>query len=194
MKKKWYLGIVGPIASGKEEFADYLIKRYGFATFSLSTVLHKELEKKGIVHFTRQTLQDIGDKLRAREGDGVLAKKAIEFLQEDGRSVVITGIRNPGEVNYLKKLPNFILVGINASKEIRFKRIILRGKPWDPKNWQEFLKVNKRDLGVGQVKSGQHVGKCLKLVDHQIKNENGLVTLYKKIERFIKKFNLVNQT
>lgn len=191
MKKKWYIGIAGPIASGKEEFANYFIKKYGFATFSLSTVLHKELEKRGIDEFTRKTLQDMGDELRRREGKGVLAKKAVKYLKGQPQSVVITGIRNPGEIDYLRKLSNFILVGISASRSVRFKRIILRGKPWDPKNWQEFLKVNKRDLGVGQGKSGQQVGACLSQVDYKVTNYTDLGSLYKKIERFIKRVKIV---
>ncbi len=190
MKKKWYLGIVGPIASGKEECANFFIKQYGFVTFSLSTVLHKELEKKGVSEFTRKTLQDMGDELRRSNGDGVLAKKAVERLKEQPESVVITGIRNPGEIEYLKKLPNFILIGIDADAKIRFKRLLLRGKPWDPKNWKEFLKINRRDLGLGQDKSGQQVGACLKKVDYKVTNNNDLSSLYKKIEAFVKEFKI----
>jgi dephospho-CoA kinase len=186
-KHKVYIGIVGQIASGKEVFAEYLIKKYGFCTFSLSTVLHQELTKRGVTQFTRKTLQDIGDELRKKHGDDILAKRAIEILNNDKRSVVITGIRNPAEVVYLKKIRNFILVAVKARRKIRFQRVLQRGKPWDPKTWRQFFIVDKRDYGIGQEKSGQQVGKCIKMTDYTLTNNKNLESFYGKIEKLIKK-------
>ena len=68
----------------------------------------KELEKKGKVKFTRQTLQDVGDKLRRVNGDDVLAKRMIALCRgRVSRPIVIEGIRNPGEIEFLKKNSNF---------------------------------------------------------------------------------------
>lgn len=191
---KIYIGIVGQIASGKEVFAEYLIKKYGFCTFSLSTVLHQELQKRGVTSFTRKTLQDIGDELRRVYGDAVLAKRAIEILNNDnlpagrqGRSVVITGIRNPAEVMYLKKIPRFTLVAVRAKRKVRFQRVLWRGKPWDPKTWRDFYKTDRRDYGIGQEKSGQQVGKCVKLADHMLTNNSDTGRFYRKIEKLVEK-------
>jgi dephospho-CoA kinase len=189
-KKKWYIGIVGPIASGKEEFANYFIKKYGFGTFSLSTILHMELTKRGVEPVKRKTLQDIGDELRRTYGGDVLAKRAIEILNHDGKSVIITGIRNPAEVDYLNKIKNFILVAVVADDKIRYDRMRRRGKPWDPKTWEDFQIVNKRDLGIGQDKTGQQVGETLKLAHFRFENNGTLALIYKKIEKFIKKFKI----
>ncbi|KKP67910.1 MAG: hypothetical protein UR63_C0007G0020, partial [Candidatus Roizmanbacteria bacterium GW2011_GWC2_35_12] len=75
IKKKYivYVGVVGQIAVGKGVLVDYLIKKLDFKSFSLSSILHIELQKKGIKEFTRKTLQDMGDDLRHRHGDEVLA-------------------------------------------------------------------------------------------------------------------------
>ena len=189
-KKKWYIGIVGPIASGKEEFANYFIKKYGFGTFSLSTILHMELKKRGVDPVHRKTLQDIGDELRRNFGADVLAKMAIELLNGDHRSVIITGIRNPAEVEYLNKIKNFILVAVVADDKIRYDRMRRRGKPWDPKTWEDFRIVNKRDLGIGQDKTGQQVNETLKLAHFRFENNGTLALMYKKIEKFIKKFKV----
>jgi len=190
---KIYIGMVGQIAAGKEVFAEYLIKKYGFTTFSLSTVVHQELEKRGVVNFTRKTLQDVGDELRKKYGDDVLAKRAIEILNKDKRSVVITGIRNPAEVRYLRTVKNFILVAIKAKRKIRFQRVLQRAKPWDPKTWQEFYKIDRRDYCIGQKKSGQQVGACLKMADYTLTNNRDLGNFYKKIERLIKEIKLKNK-
>ncbi len=178
--------MVGQIAAGKEVLAEYLIKNYGFTTFSLSTVLHKELDKRGVRDFTRQTLQDLGDELRREIGQDVLAQKTIEILKEEPRSVVITGIRNPAEVAFFKKIKNFFLVSVRAKRKIRFKRVLSRAKPWDPKTWNEFYKIDRRDFGVGQDKSGQQVGKCLSLADYVLSNNKDLGSFYKQIEKMLK--------
>ena len=76
-----YLGVVGQIACGKGVLVDYL-KRQGFASFSLSSILHDDLKKKGIKKFTRKTLQDMGDQLRKKYGREVLARRAIKIIQK----------------------------------------------------------------------------------------------------------------
>lgn len=187
MSKKIYIGVVGQIAAGKEVLAEYLIKKYGFVTFSLSTVLHTELSKRGIKEFTRKTLQDIGDELRQTVGEDVLARKTIEIVKKGKKSVVITGIRNPAEVKYLKKIPRFILIAVKAKRKIRFQRVLKRAKPWDPKTWKDFYKIDRRDYGVGQEKSGQQVGKCITMADYTISNNKDVDSFHQKIEKIISK-------
>lgn len=189
-KKKYivYVGVVGQIAVGKGVLVEHLTKKLGFVSFSLSSILHQELEKKKITKFTRETLQDMGDSLRQKHGDAVLAEKAIEYLQKQGSDrVVIEGIRNPGEVEFLKKNPNFVLIGVKASRAIRFKRLLKRAKPWDPKTYEDFVKVDRRDLGIGQDKSGQQVGKCLNYCDFTLTNNKDTKDLQRKVDTLMKK-------
>jgi len=178
------IGVVGQIASGKGILVKYLTEKLGFTAFSLSSIVHTELEKRGSVKFTRQTLQDVGDKLRREYGDDVLAQRIIEAINEQKKDrIVIEGIRNPGEIEFLKKNSNFILIGVKANRELRFKRVLSRGKEWDPKNYQDFLKVDRRDLGVGQQKSGQQVGKCLAYCDYVLTNNKDVGDFEKKVEK-----------
>lgn len=189
------IGVVGQIASGKGILVNYLTRHLGFALFSLSAIVHVELEKKGIKELTRETLQDMGDELRKKEGGDVLARKTIEQLNRLNRSsqlnqlrkIVIEGIRNPGEIEFLKKNPNFILIGVKANRKLRFKRLLSRGKPWDPKNYNDFLKIDRRDLGVSQGKSGQQVSKCLACCDYTLTNNKGLGDFERKVENLMKK-------
>ncbi len=182
-----YIGVVGQIAAGKEVFAEYLIKKYGFQVLSLSTVVHQELAKRGITEFNRKTLQDIGDELRKTYGDDVLAKRIIGYLMLDAKNsnVVITGIRNQAEVKYFKTIPGFVLIAIKTKRKIRFKRELKRSKPWDPRSWKDFYKIDRRDFGIGQEKSGQHVGECIKMADYTITNNKDLESFYKKIDKIL---------
>ena len=193
------IGVVGQIASGKGILVSYLTEKLGFTSFSLSAIVHEELEKKGGAKFTRQTLQDVGDELRREYGDDVLAKRILRQIESDkiryNRSsqlnqlnrVVIEGIRNLAEIEFLKKNSNFILIGVKASRELRFKRVLLRGKKWDPKTYEDFLKVDRRDIGIGQNKSGQQVGKCLAYCDYMLTNNKDVKDFQGKVEKLMKK-------
>ncbi len=184
------IGVVGQIASGKGILVKYLTEKLGFTSFSLSSIVHEELEKKGKAKFTRQTLQDVGDDLRRAYGDNVLAQRIIKAISEQKKDrIVIEGIRNPGEIEFLKKNSNFILIGVKANRELRFKRVLSRGKKWDPKNYEDFLKVDRRDLGMGQNKLGQQVGKCLAYCEYILTNNKDKRDFERKVEKLMKSIN-----
>ena len=225
--KKIYIGVVGQIACGKGVLVDAL-KKHGFVSFSLSSILHNDLERKGITKFTRRTLQDMGDELRKKYGRDILAKRAIKILDskhqisnkhkiqnskpfkisnlknsnlfvtrklEFGvypKRYIIEGIRNTAEVEYLKSLPNFTLIGIKAKRSVRFHRLLQRRKPWDPKTWEEFLIVDRRDLGVGQKSEGQQVGKCLAYCDYVLTNNKDKRDFERKVKKLLEKINLAS--
>ena len=182
------IGVVGQIAAGKGILVSYLTEKLGFISYSLSSVVHMEIEKRGIKKYTRQMLQDMGDKLRREYGREVLADRIIKAINEQKKgNVVIEGIRNQGDIEFFKKDKNFILIGIKATRELRFKRLLSRGKKWDPQTYEEFLKVDRRDIGVGQNSSGQQVGKCLAYCDYILANNNSVEDLQRKVEKLLKK-------
>ena len=202
MKNLIVIGVVGQIASGKGILVNYLIEKLGFSSFSLSSIVHAELQKRGVKKYTRQALQDMGDELRQKEGDDVLARRIIDLIlhkryndykfyknYNDYKRMfcVIEGIRNPGEVKFLKKNPNFILIGVKSKRELRFQRLLSRGKEWDPKTYEDFLKVDRRDIGIGQDKSGQQVGKCLAYCDYVLTNNKGLEDFERKVDKLMRK-------
>ncbi len=217
-----YIGVVGQIACGKGVLVDYL-KKHNFVSFSLSSILHDDLRKKGAIKFTRKTLQDMGDQLRKKYGQDILAQRAIKILNsksqipnkpknlnEDSfknlnlknfnlfgacnlelriypKGYIIEGIRNTGEVEYLKSLPNFTLIGVKSKRELRFKRLLQRNKPWDPKTWNDFLIVDRRDLGIGQDKSGQQVKRCLRYCDYVLANNKDVKDFQRKVKKLLDK-------
>lgn len=153
LKYRIYVGVIGQIAAGKGILVDYLIKKYGFTAFSLSAIIHAELKKRQIKKFDRKILQDIGDQLRQKYGNDILARRAMQIIGKSNSNVIIDGIRNQGEIHYLKTLPNFILIGVKATRKLRFRRILKRAKAWDPTTWQQFMIVDRRDQGIGRSTS-----------------------------------------
>ena len=182
------IGVVGQIASGKGILVKYLIEKLGFISYSLSSAVHREIEKKGIKKYTRQMLQDMGDELRREFGDEVLAQRIIKAINEKKKDkIVIEGIRNPGEIEFLRNNSNFILIGVKAIRKLRYKRLLIRGKKWDPKTYEEFLIVDKRDIGIDQNNSGQQVCKCLAYCDYVLTNNKDLKDFQRKVERLMGK-------
>jgi dephospho-CoA kinase len=182
------IGIVGQIASGKGILVRYLTEKLNFSSFSLSSIVHDELRKKKVKEFTRQTLQDAGDELRRQYGNDILAQKAIEQMKSEKfkmKNLIIDGIRNANEIEFFKKCPNFILIGVKAKRELRYRRLLSRGKEWDPKNYKDFLKVDGRDLGIGQGKYGQQVGKCLAYCDYVLTNNKDVKDFQEKIKKLL---------
>ena len=181
------IGVVGQIASGKGVLVKYLVKKFNFTSFSLSSIVHDELEKRNTTKFTRETMQEVGNKLRCEYGGDILARRAIDRLKKQkNERIIIEGIRNPSEIEFLKKNSKIILIGIKTKKELRFKRLLLRAKPWDPKNWEDFVKVDKNDFGIGQNNSGQQVGKCLKYCDYILTNNRDKQDFERKTEELMK--------
>ncbi len=172
------IGLTGTNASGKTEVAEYL-KRQGFAYYSLSDILREEATRRGLDH-SRQSLIKLGNSLRKKHGAGILAKMVKEKLK---RGVfVIDSIRNPKEIEELRMPPaDFLLLGIDAPVEIRFKRALKRGRAGEGKTLEQFIE-NER-LENSKNKESQQLSKCLKMADKLIINDGTKKELYRKIEK-----------
>ena len=53
------------------------------------------------------------------------------------------------------------------------------------KNYKDFVKIDRRDIGVGQDRSGQQVGKCLSYCDYVLTNNKEVKDFEKKIEKLL---------
>ena len=181
------IGLTGSLGSGKGIVADFFRDK-GYEYFSLSNELRGIAKERGI-ELTRKNLQDLGNQMRREKGNGYLAERVIaKILDRRYSNAVIDGIRNPAEVLVLRKMKSFFLVAVDAQKEIRFQRLRERNRESDPKTWEEFLKVDARDLGVGEEEGGQQVGKCIALADMSLVNNGNI----EEIEKNISKIELKN--
>jgi dephospho-CoA kinase len=184
------IGITGTLASGKTSVKDFFLSRFPSSYFiSLSDIIKEELLKEG-KELKRENFIEKGNELRKRYGSQILVEVATLTLPKNTNNliVIIDGIRNPGEVEYLKKKfgKNFVLIAVDAPKELRFKRLLERKKEGDPKTFEEFNEIDETDNGKNQPEYGQRVGECLKLADYLIINDGSLDELNKKLEKISK--------
>jgi len=172
------IGLTGTHCGGKDTAANYLVKK-NFIHHSLSDIIREEARKKGI-KLTRENLIKLGNELRKEFGASVLAKKILTKLDKD-KNCVISSIRNPSEVEALRKNSNFILINIDAPIGVRLERMKRKTTEKNPKTLEELKRIE--DIENSSNPMHQQIKKCQKLADIKIINNSTLQNLYKEIDQ-----------
>ncbi len=190
MKK--YLAIVAPIGAGKTTVANYFVSK-GFTLYKLSFAIYDEAEKRGLDKEDRTTLQDLGDEMRNKGGYDVLAKKAVEIIKRNPENnYVIDSIRNHHELMCLKNYlgDDLLILAIDADIRIRYDRVVKRQGQYKEQKltYEEFEKINKRDMGLSNKPNEQNVAKCLELAEEIIQNIKDEQFLIEQINTIYNKY------
>jgi dCMP deaminase len=136
------VGLTGKFAAGKGTVAEFLKER-GFVYHSLSDVLRDELRARGVPE-SRESLLALGNELRAADGPAALAIRIRARLQ-DGRGHIVDSIRTPAEVEVLRQIPGFFLLGVDADPHVRFARLRARARVGDPETFEHFASLEARE-------------------------------------------------
>ena len=181
------LGITGTDGGGKGTVVDYLEKVKGFAHYSASSFIGKEVERQGLP-ISRNQLRLTGNELRALHGDDVLvamALKEIEIHKND--NVIIESIRATAEAHTLKKHGG-ILLAVDADPHLRYERVQMRRSDKDQVTFEEFLAHEELERNDPDP-HGMQKAAVLKMSDFIIKNDGTLEELHAQIEEFLVKFS-----
>lgn len=186
MKKKIIIGIVGLFCAGKDTVADYLISK-GFKHYSLADILREICRRKNM-YKSRDDLVKAGNQLREKYGSGYLAKLALnkaKKIQFD--KLVISSIRNPGEIKELKKDSYFFLMEVKAPLKIRYQRAKKRSKIDDKVSFEKFK--NQEKFERKGSKNQQRLNKVIAMADFKILNNKNIKELKKNIDKILKTIN-----
>jgi dephospho-CoA kinase len=183
------IGITGPMASGKSTVIEVL-KKLGYKVVTLSDMVREEARKRGIEE-ERENLMAVGQSLREKFGAGVLAVRALKKIKKEGGDKwVVDGIRNPAEVDELRKHPDFILIANTAPEQTIINRIFFRKRADDTLDKESIKKKLRREMGEREPEGGQQVGKCIKMADYVFEN----VMPFEKVEtEFLKLYNRISK-
>jgi dCMP deaminase len=139
------IGLTGKNGSGKGEVATFLTES-GYEYHSLSDVLRDELKVRDLPE-SREAMIVMGNELRTRHGAGALAEKILAKLAPEVHAV-IDSIRNPAEVEVLRRRRDFHLLSIEADPHVRFERTKARNRAGDPQTFEAFLDVEAREAAT----------------------------------------------
>ena len=183
------IGLTAPFGSGCSTSAEILKAKLGFRIVRLSEMIRKEWRVKNPSRKpTRADLQTLGNQIRkTARNPGELARLAIEDLTE-GSSLVVDGIRNVGEVEYLRETfgRKFYLVAIECPQSERYERLQQAGLYADI---DRFREDNERDKDE-EDRYGQQVALCVDAADVLLVND-GETTMPRLREKVVEYVDVV---
>lgn len=183
--RKLCIGLTGRMGSGKGEAVRILVER-GFRYVSLSDIVRREAAREDLP-VNRARMQDIGNRLRAAGGAGVLgAMVRAEIAAAAEARWVIDGIRNPAEVLELRKLDGFFLLGIECEVPTILARMKERGRATDTVGEAELRAALEREWGRNEPADGQQVGPTLAMADLTIDNNGTLADFAIRLDAALK--------
>lgn len=164
--------IVGLPGSGKDEASEALRDLLGYKIIRMSDLLLEELRRRGMRE-TRESLRSLGLELRSKEGNGVLARLAIEVIGRSPppRCFVVNGIRNIEEIDeFVREFgDDVITIAILASKKTRFIRMRARMREgFDKETYEEFLRDDRDEITTF------HLGDAIAYADRFLINDGCL--------------------
>lgn len=181
------IGVTGMYAAGKDTMSDFLQNK-GFISRSLSDEIRKECHVLNLPP-SRENLTLLGTRLREKEGNAVLAKRALAGANS-AVNYTITSIRNPAEVEELKKSGNFFLIFLDAPIETRFERARKRNREGDPADFASFKKMEEFEHANVNA-SSQQLLKVKEMADFTLTNEGTFEEFYSKIDDLMDKLHYV---
>lgn len=178
------IGITGRNASGKTEVCEFLKSR-GFAYYSLSDEIREEIGRRGR-EITRAVLIEVGNDIRTQYGPAILAERILQKL-DPNQNCVVDSIRNPSEVEALRKRKDFILLAVHADPAVRFERSRHRGREGAPQTLVQFLEEEEKELNSSNPTSQQLVA-THGLADVVVENNGSLADLHVQVKDLLARF------
>lgn len=180
------IGLTGKNGSGKGVVSDFL-KSMGYHYHSLSDVVREEILARGL-KITRDNLIVTANDLRTTFGPSILAERIIAKLDPE-KNYIIDSIRNPFEVEALRRRKDFYLLMVDADPKIRFERLKTRARESDPQDYDAFLKLEAAEAGSNDPNS-QQLNRTCDMADARVENNGPLEELHDDIRQVLRALSM----
>jgi len=174
------IAITGTNAAGKDEAAQYLESK-GFAHFSLSDELREIARERG-KDPTREYLVSLGNELRRLYGKPYLTERVLNKAKGNPH-IVISSVRNPGELEPVASTEGFKLVVLDAPAEIRYQRARARGRIGEEVTFEKFIRMDAEEMSGAE--SEQNLHRLIATADVRIVNDGTLEELHRKLDAVV---------
>jgi dephospho-CoA kinase len=178
---KLILGIAGEMGSGKGTIAKHVMAERGGSAHRFSTILRDVLDRLYLEQ-SRENIQILSMILRKNYSEDILAKSMYHDVENDEHDIVVVdGVRRMADIVFLRELPHFKLIYVEADMQNRYERIVKRGENTDDaaKTFKEFEDDHKADSEI-------QIRELKNYANHVVNNDGTYVDLYKQIEEIIK--------
>lgn len=176
------IGLTGPMGSGKDTVADYLVSKYKFNHLSLSDLVRLYIVREGLGDpENRQTRTTAANNIREAKHDAYLMEVALSASVD---KLVISGLYAVAEGRFLQTY-NGLLLALDATPEIRYQRVINRKRPDEQVSYGKFLTVGVQE-SANESSSEQNLVDLANISDLILYN-NGLTftSLYGDIDHIM---------
>lgn len=176
------IAFAGMPFSGKSE-AVSIAKEMNIPIIRMGEYVWEETKSKGL-ELNDYNVGNTADTMRKKYGMDIWAKKTLEKIKsiKKGKILIIDGIRNIEEIETFEKElgNNFLLIAIQATDEIRYKRAMNRGREDDSKDLKLIKERDKRELSWG-------LGNVIASADIVITNQGSIDEFKKRINEVFNK-------
>jgi len=173
--------VTGMPGSGKSVVSRIISSILNAKVISMGDVVREEAVRRGIPQDI-MSMTKFAEELRRKYGKDIVARMTLKYVEDRGLSgiIVIDGVRSLDEVKVFNSYGKVIIVAVHASPRTRYERLRNRGRRDDPKDWNEFLIRDNKELSFG-------IGNVIALADMMIINESrSLEDLRNEVESKIK--------
>jgi dephospho-CoA kinase len=125
---------------------------------------------------SRANLVLVGNEMRAAKGPGALVGRLVPRLTPPA---IVDSVRNPGEVEALRRIKGFYLLGVDAPPEVRLARIKTRGRLGDIRTAAEFEMYESRENSHDS--RSQRISATLKMAGAIVINDASLEELHSRV-------------
>ncbi len=177
---KMVLGLAGEMASGKGTIAQYIHDTCHTSSHRFSTMLRDVLDRLHIAQ-SRENLQALSTMIRETYGQDTLARVMAEDVKKDAADIVVVdGVRRLDDIIYLKELPEFQLVYVDADLKTRYERITARSE-----NTDDYGKTFAAFVAESKDESEQQIAGLKKHADVVIDNNGDIAKLYEQVDAIV---------
>lgn len=164
MERIKLIGITGMPGAGKTTISGF-IGSMGIPVLSMGDVIREKTVELGY-RIDRESQKAIVKRLREMYGEDAVAMLTFEKAKKlNSPVIVIDGVRSLAEIRYFKeRVERVTILGVHASPARRFNLLKGRGRPDDPKTFDEFVERDMLELSLG-------IGSVIALSDVMVVNE-----------------------